>query len=608
MKRIRTGIWPLLILLSCLPSGAAAPAQWRVRSVEFTGNASYNDKALRNLMELKPKWPRYNTRYTDFMMRSDLEAMRAFYMSNGYEYAVVRTESVVRDSASGHVRIRIEINEGPRVHIKEVNIAADRFEMKEADMKKLSSKNGQPLIYSNVRQDSRLIKEALGNYGFVEAVVEPLVFIDSIDNSADIVFRVKEGPKAKIGNIILDGNRKVRGSVLRRELAFRVGDTLNLKTVQVSERRLYATGLFNYVQVKTDFDSGAVAVEQPDSTYDVRVRVTPGDFFRLQSGIGYGSDEGARVSLLTSYKNVFYYGHTITLDGKISQVSQRAEAVYFVPWAFYVPLYLETKIYYSRYDNPELYQGEFDGIRVSVGRQTEYGSLYEMWSQWERVQWVKAPAEGGAPAEIPDYPTQSIGVDVNLDTRNDLFNPTSGSYNHAGVEIAGIFGGNSNQFVRMVFDSRWYFNYKLRYFWSTALRTGWAMTYGKSDQVPVQRKFFGGGSSTVRGFDVNKLAVQQNGDPLKGNFYIFANIVDVRFPLYWWFNGAVFLDAGSVWPDFWDIMSAKQLAQDLRFSAGPGLRVDTPIRLVARLDLGFKLDRRPGESLMVWHFDLGQPF
>jgi len=599
---------PLLVCLFCVSLNAAAPPRWRVRSVEFTGNASYNDKALISLMELKPKWPRYKVRYTDFLMRSDIEAMRAFYRSNGYEHVIVRTTSVERDSTNGHVRIRIEINEGPRIHIREVNIDAGRFEMTDADSKKLASKAGEPLIYSNVRQDSRLIKETLGNHGFVEAIVEPLVFFDSLDNLADIVFQVKEGPKATIGNIILDGNRKVRNSVLRRELAFRSGDTLNLRTVQTSERRLYATGLFNFVQIKTDFDSGAVAVEQPDSTYDVRVRVTPSDFFRLQSGVGYGSDEGARLSLLTSYKNVFHYGHTITLDGKVSQVSQRAEAIYFVPWAFYVPLYLETKLYYNRYDNPELYQGEFDGVRVAVGRQTEYGSLYEMWSQWERVQWVKAPAEGGVPAEIPDYPTQSVGVEVNLDTRNDLFNPTSGNYNHAGVEIAGIFGGNSNRFVKLIFDSRWYFNYKLRYFWSTALRTGWAMTYGTSDQVPVQRKFFGGGSSTVRGFDVNKLAVLPNGDPLKGNFYVFANIIDIRFPLFWWFNGAVFLDAGNVWPDFWDITSAKQFVQDTRLSAGPGLRVDTPIRLVARLDLGFKLDRRPGEGLMVWHFDLGQPF
>jgi len=596
-----------VILLFCL-SSAAAPAKWRVRSVEFTGNVSYNDRALRSIMELKPKWPSYKVRYTDFMMRSDLEALHGFYRGRGYEYVDVRIGRIDRDSTNGMVRIRIDVNEGPRIRVREVSVEAGIFKMKNSDRRKLLSKSGQPLLHSNVRQDSRLIKETLGHHGFLEAVVEPLVFFDSLENLADIVFQVREGPKVRVGEIVLDGNKGVNDAVLRRELDFRGGDTLSLKEVQRTERRLYSTGLFNFVQVRTMFDSGAAAVGLPDSTYNVRVRVTPTDFFRLQSGVGYSTDEGARVSVLTSYRNLFGYGHSITLDGKVSQVSQRAEAIYFFPWVLYLPIYFETKLYYNRYDNPELYRGVFDGLRFAVGRQTDYNFLYQVWTQWENVQWIRTPEEDDLPDEVPDYPTQSIGADIDFDNRNDLFNPTSGNYNHLGVEVAGVFGGNSNEFVKVIFDSRWYFNYKLRYFWSTALRAGWARPYGESEQVPVQRRFYGGGSSTVRGFDVNKLAVLPSGDPLKGNFYIFANVIDIRFPIFWWFNGAVFLDAGNVWPDFGDIKSAKQLAQDLRLSAGPGLRVDTPIRLVARLDLGFKLDRRPSESLMVWHFDLGQPF
>ena len=610
MKHTLATCLKLCVLLICSLNISlhAAPPQWRVRSVEFTGNESYSDRALKSIMELKPKWPAYKTRYTDFMMRTDLEALHSFYRSMGYEYAEVKAWRIDRDSASGMVRLHISVNEGRRIHIREVSVKAEAFKVKSSDVRKLSSRCGQPLIHANVRQDSRAIKEIFGLQGFLEAVVEPVVFFDSLDNLADIVFQVNEGPKVRVGDIVLDGNKGVKDAVLKRELDFRGGDTLKLKEVRLTERRLYATGLFNFVQVRTAFDSGSVAVNHPDSTYDVRVRVTPTDFFRLQSGLGYSSDEGARVSVLTSYRNLFGYGHSITLDGKVSQVSQRAEAVYLLPWVLYLPLYFETKLYYNRYDNPELYQGVFDGVRFAVGRQTDFDFLYQLWTQWENVQWVRAPDDDDIPDEVPDYPTQSIGADIDLDTRNDLFNPTSGSYNHLGVEVAGVFGGNSNQFVKAVFDSRWYFNYKLRYYWSTALRAGWARPYGESEQVPVQRKFYGGGSNTVRGFDVNKLAVLPDGDPLKGNFYIFANVIDIRFPLFWWFNGAVFLDAGNVWADFDDIKSVRQLPRDLRLSAGPGLRVDTPIRLVARLDLGFKLDRRQEEGLMVWHFDLGQPF
>jgi outer membrane translocation and assembly module TamA len=46
---------------------------------------------------------------------------------------------------------------------------------------------------------------------------------------------------------------------------------------------------------------------------------------------------------------------------------------------------------------------------------------------------------------------------------------------------------------------------------------------------------------------------------------------------------------------------------DLRKTAGLGLRVRTPWILI-RLDYGFKLDRRPGESIGRVFFSIGQAF
>ncbi|MCL2689645.1 MAG: BamA/TamA family outer membrane protein [Chitinispirillia bacterium] len=596
-----------VLMIAALCTIASAAVQWRVRSIEFSGNDTYSGKELKSLMELKSK----NARYTDFVMRSDLEALRAFYKSRGFKYAVINTESIARDSAKGRVRINIKVTEGPRTHISDVSVTSEKYVMSPGDLKKLSVKSGMPLIHSQLRADARVLKEMFGNKGYLEAVVEPLaIFEDTLEHQARVVFNIKEGPKIKIGDISVEGNKGLADIVVRRELAFRTGDTLNLRSVQRTERRLYGTGLFNHVQISPQFDTAAVSSELSDSTYNVMVRVTPSHFFRFQGGPGYSSDEGVRMSLSTSYRNMFMHGHRLTVSGKLSEIRQSVEAVYSVPWLLYLPMQFDTKVYHHRYDNPKLYQGVFDGLRLSVGRQTDYYILYQVWSQWESVQWVKAPSEDvDMPREVPDNPTQSIGIGVDFDNRDNFFSPTKGIYSHAGLEVAGVFGGNSNQFVKLNFDNRVYNNLYERLFWGSALRTGWVKAYGRSDVVPVQSQFFGGGSSTVRGFDVNKLAVTgPNNDPFSGNFYVFANIIDVRFPLFWWINGAVFLDAGNVWSSFSDISSAGDMIGDLRWAAGPGLRIDTPLKIVARLDLGLKLDRRPGESAWALHFDLGQPF
>ncbi|MDR2729063.1 MAG: BamA/TamA family outer membrane protein [Chitinispirillales bacterium] len=593
----------LIVLALCAVTGAEV--QWRVRSIEFSGNDTYSNKELRSLMELRSR----NAPYTDFVMRSDLAALRSFYKSRGFQSALVTAQSVARDSTNGRVRINIKVTEGPRIHISRVSVTPDNFLMTQGDLKKLSVKTGMPLTHSQLRADGRAIKEMLGHKGYLEAVVEPIIVFDSLERNAEVIFNIKEGPKIEVGKIIIEGNRGLADIVVRRELAFSGGDTLNLKSVQRSERRLYSTGLFNHVQIKPQFDTSAAGLESGDGTYNVAVHVTPSDFFRFQGGLGYSSDEAVRTSVSTSYRNMFTYGHRLTVGGKVSEITQNVEAVYSMPWLLYLPLQFDTKLYHHKYNNPKLYQGNFDGLRLSLGRQTDFYILYQVWSQWERVLWVKAPSEDIAgPRGVPANPTRSIGLGAGFDTRDNLFSPSKGIYSNAALEAAGVFGGNSNRFVKINFDNRVYNDLYKRYYWASALRTGWVRPYGSSEAVPVQDQFYGGGSSTVRGFDVNKLAVFPNGDPFKGNFYIFANIIDVRFPLFWWINGAVFLDAGNVWSDFSDISSVKEMFSDLRWAAGPGLRVDTPLKIIARLDLGFKLDRKPGESAMVLHFDLGQPF
>jgi outer membrane protein insertion porin family/translocation and assembly module TamA len=583
---------------------------WRVRSVEFTGNKTYGKRDLQSLMELKKK-----SRYTEYLMKSDLDALTAFYRNGGFEYASVKSESV-RDSVSRNVRIRVTVEEGPRVRVAEVRVDARRFAPGHAAMRKLATKQGAPLVRSDVRQDCRTLKELAGERGFLEAVVEPEVMIDTTGRLASVTFKVTEGPLVKIGDI------KIRAAGFRRqtvdrELTIRVGDTLNLRAVRQSERNLYTTGLFNYVQIKPDFDSAVAAVTLPDSVYDVLVQVMRGEYVRAQAGFGYSSDEGARVSASATWKNMFALGQSLTLSSKVSQISQGAEVVHAIPWFLYLPLQLNTRLYYTRFDKPQFYEGAFDGLRVSLGRQSNYDILYQIWSQWEDVHWVNAPTQANALKDVPDDPTQSIGGDIAYDIRNDLFSPTKGGFVRLGVELAGVFGGKSNQFVKTTFDSRVYFTRQSRYHLSMAARTGYAFPYGKSEDVPPQSKFYGGGSTTVRGFPVDRLAVLPNNEPLLGNFYVFLNVADVRVPMFWWvrgepflnwFNSAAFVDAGNVWQNFEDITSATFFFKSLRWTAGPGLRIDTPIRLVARLDFGFKLDRRPDESAVEIHFDLGQPF
>jgi outer membrane protein insertion porin family len=124
--------------------------------------------------------------------------------------------------------------------------------------------------------------------------------------------------------------------------------------------------------------------------------------------------------------------------------------------------------------------------------------------------------------------------------------------------------------------------------------------------VPIVERFFAGGRTSHRAFALDQLGipgqtVNEQGEAFGGNAVLVAN-VEWRVPLYGELRGSVFLDAGNVWSD-WRRVSLPAL----RWGAGLGLSYMTPVGPV-RLEYGFKLDKKPGESAGQLHFSVGYPF
>ena len=63
-----------------------------------------------------------------------------------------------------------------------------------------------------------------------------------------------------------------------------------------------------------------------------------------------------------------------------------------------------------------------------------------------------------------------------------------------------------------------------------------------------------------------------------------------------------FVDGGNVWLKVNDIN-----LKDLKFTAGLGLRYNTPVGPI-RIDYGYKLQREKGESSGAFHFSIGNAF
>jgi len=165
------------------------------------------------------------------------------------------------------------------------------------------------------------------------------------------------------------------------------------------------------------------------------------------------------------------------------------------------------------------------------------------------------------------------------DTRDNIFDPTEGKRVSLTSEFAGKALGGQFDFNKYIFDGRQYIKVGSKQTVAFHVATGSAI-----GDVPDASKFVVGGSDTLRGYQDNEF---------KGNKVFTANI-EYRYPMAKKVEGVIFTDAGNAWDGNYQL-------NNLKYSIGTGLRINTPIGPI-RLDYGY--GKEGGRS----HFSFGTQF
>lgn len=127
--------------------------------------------------------------------------------------------------------------------------------------------------------------------------------------------------------------------------------------------------------------------------------------------------------------------------------------------------------------------------------------------------------------------------------------------------------------------------------------------FGGTAAVPLSKRLFVGGSSSVRGFSRDRVGPLDGpgGDPLGGESSLVFNL-ELRRKIWKDLSLVLFSDSGNAWLGTSDLSLG-----DLRSSVGLGVRIGTPVGAL-RLEYGYKLDRRDGESPGRVLLSIGEAF
>jgi len=196
--------------------------------------------------------------------------------------------------------------------------------------------------------------------------------------------------------------------------------------------------------------------------------------------------------------------------------------------------------------------------------------------------------------------------------------------NNDGNSPGELLGLEYAQYAKADVDIRFHYNFGENNDQTLATRFfgGYGLPYGNSEVLPYVKQYFSGGPYSVRAFRIRSLGPgtydgQANPDinsdffDQTGNIRLEGN-VEYRFPLFSFFNGAVFTDAGNVWnstpnPIFngTDTFSSNFI-NELGIGSGVGLRIDVQ-GFVIRLDLAAPIHDPALPQNKRWNFQWDEP-
>lgn len=572
--------------------------RFEVASIELQGASSLGYEELSELLVTEPSRRFRASPFRSGVWEQDLRELEHLLKRRGYHRA--RVESLRRElpEEPGRLVLTIEINEGPRAVIESLRVdgtvALSPLDVSQAALLDV----GEPFDASAVVRARDHIVNLYRNEGFQQAVVVANTLMNSELTGASVLFEIREGVRTRIDQIIIGGLDATRESTVRNLIALRAEGPLSSADLLETRQRLVGTGLFREVSVQ------ALPADPQTGASDVLVNVREGPRTSIGYGFGYEERELARASVEVTRRNLFGLNRTVSLFTRGSLRGSRFITTYRQPDTFG----LKMPFFLSGFREEEDRTG-FDFIRLGLGLQVSK-KLSPSQTLFFRYNFARTRVFR-LEVEVDEIDRQfrnillsTVSASTVVDTRDDPINPTRGQFRILDVEVSSKFLGTRSPYLRGLAQQFLYFPLPKRLVGAIGMRLGMAQSFREDRDalIPITERFFAGGANTLRGFGLDEASPKDvTGDPIGGNVLALVNL-ELRFPIIGSVGGVVFSDNGTVYRRL-------QVIELLgwRYNMGFGVRVQTPLGPI-RVDYGFKLDRREGESRGRWHVSLGHAF
>jgi outer membrane protein insertion porin family len=601
-----------------------------IQSITFNGNTAFEDDDLKSEFDETKEdrwwkfWSSPNFKRKDF--EKDKELLEKFYKKNGYrDFAILRDTLLLSDDKK-YLDLRIDVYEGNQYKVRNViwegntvytdEILTEKLDFRPGDVFDFDKFN-QNLNYNEKQTDVSSLYQDYGYLGFNLDSREQKVAEDSID----IIIRVNENNRFKIGKVDIQGNQKTKDKVIRRDLYTVPGSYFSRSFILRSIQQLANLQYFN---VENLYKGGVDYRPANDSIVNIIYKVEEKSSDYLNASVGYSGAFGFSGSIgftLTNFSitEPFQMGGGQILNFNwqfgVGNYYRTFSLGFTEPWFLDTP----TSIGFDLFDTRQRYVYDLrqSGLTLRLGRRLTWPDDFFYIQGFTRFQYNDV-IDGGFYYREGQTRQYTIGTTITrVDIDNPIF-PSRGSKLTLNAEISGgpFLPGNVD-YYKFELKTEWYKplfnNNRIVLYASTDI--GYLHELEKGTPIQPFEFYYMGGNGMIiattplRGYEDRSIGVRDETGQVLGSRVQTKYTLELRgalalepIPIYL----LAFAEAGNV---YFDIKQTDLF--NLKRSVGVGARIlINPIGLLG-FDYGYGFDRRSidgKDPQWIFHFQFGKGF
>jgi outer membrane protein insertion porin family len=537
----------------------------KVGKIQFVGNQHLTSRELRNSMKnLKPIGLPHSIflegvfarTYDASKLEEDADRVRQAYRDKGYFRAQVsdplthiRNEGglsffTFRPKKGKRIDIRMPIEEGERYRLTAITFTGNtKMTNTHALRAQFAMKDGDYFNATLVGKGLENLRKAYGQLGYINFAAVPSPKVDDANHTITLDVDIDEGKQFYVSQIEFQGNTITRDRVIRRELLIEEGQVYNSNLWESSLLRLNQLDYFDPLKVDQDSE---IHQDAQNGTVELLLKVKEKGKNTIGLNGGLSGLSGSFIGLNYQTNNFLGLGETLSVQANIGNLSRNLLFGFTEPYLRNRPMQVGFQVFSNKtdYNSQKNYQAT---TGQSANISTAQASLLQNYNQsttgfslsgsepikrtFKRVgvtySLTKSSITTFSPASsnlfqtlafrggiagqnaLVGIVTSSASFSFQYNHLDSAYKPRNGNEMSAAFQFAGIAGNvryfspvlEYKQFMSMKglkksFEGRNVFGYRLQ--------TAYVQGFG-GDVAPPTNRFYAGGESDVRGFDVRSI-------------------------------------------------------------------------------------------------------